>query len=424
MSACASICCASASWRESELSSAPAAWSCFASAWASFCSDFTCSSSFCCCCASAFDCSAARYDIAAFSLLLPLAPFALPSLVDVRSRLFDASSVFCASCFCSAAVRVARAARLSPIARASSRCSVSDGTRSTSSLAHRRLPPRRVVRGRDRHVQHVARLQPAHRRIDRRRPRPLRRARRRQRLLDAGQRGAARHLAPAAHRHRRDAVIIARRGAQRELVSREHDRVVRGIDDRHVRRRIGDHIDIERRGDIGDGASLAARHPRPAAAARRVEAPGEVVPVGLEAHRVARAHERDGIEHRARASANDQRRPARHAHRLARRHRLGRSIEIRGIDRANRDVAHERPIGDAHDHRVRLRAPIAGDERDVGIERPERHRGRAVAHVERALAPRRAGRARVKGDRAPRSAPECATAASRRASPRAAGPRS
>ena len=197
-------------------------------------------------------------------------------------------------------------------------------------------------------------------------------------------------------------MIVARGCTEQEVVSRKLDGIVGGIDDLDVRRRIRDHVDLERRRHIGNGSALAAREPHPAACVRRVHAAGEVVPVGLEAKRIPRTHERNGVEHRARATADDERRPPRYAHRLSRRHRFGRAPKIRRIDRANRDITDERAIGDAHDHGVRLRASIAGDERDIGIERPKGDGCRAVAHVERALAPRRARRASVEGDRAPR----------------------
>ena len=81
---------------------------------------------------------------------------------------------------------------------------------------------------------------------------------------------------------------------------------------------------------------------------------------------------------------------------------LARAAQIARIGRADGDVAQERTIDDADHRGVARRAPIARNEREIGIDRREHHGGRAVgANGEERVAPPCPGDPPMQGDLAP-----------------------
>ncbi len=247
----------------------------------------------------------------------------------------------------------------------------------------------------------VPRLQAAGREIERDVLAPLRLGRLGQRLKDLGHGAPILEPAPAPERDRAQPVIVDRGHAEDRARVGEHDRVARGREHLHARRRIGDDLELQRRRHIGDEPLPAAGAPRPASALARRHAPDEGVAVARQADGVAGVRQRDRRELGGGAPADGQQRPARHARRLADGDGLGRTLEIRGIGGADRHVPHERAVGDAHHHGVARAATIAGDEHEVGIDGAQHRGGGAIVHREALGRPRRPRAALGEHERSP-----------------------
>ena len=197
------------------------------------------------------------------------------------------------------------------------------------------------------------------------------------RCVGGGCADAGVRLAPRDQLDAREAVVVGRRRAQRDLVVARDDRVDRRRHQLDARRRIGHDLELERRRHVGDRAARcrsratrSARSCAPRSGPRtrdRSRASETVSPTAAESN----------VAQRGRRAAGDlDDRALRHARRLADGEPFGRPAEIRGIRRAHRDGADERTVGHAHDRRVARRAAVGRDDRQIAAQRTDFDRTR------------------------------------------------
>ena len=191
-------------------------------------------------------------------------------------------------------------------------------------------------------------------------------------LLHSGGLGCAagRH-APDANGNRLECVIVGGEQLDLNFVFRLDQRINSGRKNFRDRRRVGHHFDGKRRRHIRDLRGESSSTPLPARRLRWLQAAAEPAAVRFEPKRVATARECDRCERFGRVPFDRDRRAGWQSQRGVAGQGFRSALEIRGVRRQHRHIAHERTVNDAYDRRVARGAPVAHDERQVGVERPQ-----------------------------------------------------